>query len=191
MKTIPHTDGSDLIRLLVWIVADGTMVDERKYKPKSIKRRIQFKLSRPDKIEKLEALLTRMSVPFTKKESAKTGVNKLQPYVIRIYGSSARNFFELLNGAKRIPEWFSGLGAVDFMTVLETIADTDGHIRHKTVRWTTTSPDDVKTITSLCINQGVEVEHKICLGASGFKKDCKPQYRVTIWHDIRPEVVKS
>lgn len=167
-----------MIRLLVWVVSDGTMVDGRKYDgPKSPKRRIQFKLSRPEKINRLKSLLRAMDIPFTFKTATRSGVNRLQPYYIRIYGDWGRRIFDTLLGVKEYPDWFLGLSAHQCLIVLDTLTHTDGGWLWRKIRWTTTNPRDAANISELCKRHGIVVEIRIREKASGFANG-KIQYHV-------------
>jgi len=159
------------------------MVDDRKYLPNSNKRRIQFKLSRPEKIEGLQTLLRRMGMPYTLREATMGGVNKLQPYYIRIYGDAGRMIFESLEGIKRFPDWFLMLDSRQLGILIATIAETDGSKLWNRVLWVTTSRGDLEVIGKLCLIHGVPFKFKSREGASGFKKDCKTQYRATIGNE--------
>lgn len=183
MPTVSSSTGKvtdDFLRLIVWVVCDGTMVDDRKYLPNSNKRRIQFKLSRPEKIEGLQTILRRMGMPYTIKEATMGGVNKLQPYYIRIYGDAGRMIFESLEGIKQFPGWFFLLDTRQLGIVIATIAETDGSKRWHKVHWTTTSRSDLETIGKLCLIHGVPFKFREKEGGSGFKLDCKTQYRATM-----------
>ena len=176
MKTL----SKNWLKLVVWVVADGTMVDERKYKPNSIKRRIQFHLSRKEKIKKLTKLLSEMKIPFTNKKTEKTGVNIMQPYTIRIYGESARRIFSILDGKKSFPSNFALLGRGQLQTVLDTLVDTDASKPHRKTIWRTTSKSDSDVITEACNNHDIDVKISQKDHASGFKRDCKRQYLLNI-----------
>ncbi len=83
----------DYLKLLTWVVCDGCM-----FSSSQNKKRIQFKLSKQRKIKNLKGLLDKMKIPYTFKKATKSGLNKLQPYMIRIYGKEARKIFKLFNG---------------------------------------------------------------------------------------------
>ncbi len=180
-----------MLRLLVWVVCDGTIVDESKYRPGSNKRRIQFKLSRPDKLEGLQALLTKMGVQYTFKPATMSPTNKLQPYYIRIYGETARLVFELLNSRKEFPEWFGGLELRRSLAVLQTLAETDGSWRWWKIAWSTTSKKDVLTIAEMCKTNGFEIVWREKEHGSGFKFDCKTQYLVRIGFGVTGKRTKN
>ena len=176
MKTL----SKNWLKVIVWTVADGTIVDERKYTPNSIKRRIQFHLSRTEKIRKLTKLLSDMKIPFTNTKTEKTGVNVLQPYTIRIYGESARKIFNILDGKKRFPSSFALLSRGKLQVVLDTLADTDASRPHRKTMWRTTSKSDADVISAACETHEIDVKVKVRDHASGFKKDCKRQYWLNI-----------
>lgn len=85
----------DEVRLLVWAVSNSTYV----LGPGN-KRRVQWKLSKQRKIERLESLLLRMGLKYTKRPAAMTGINKLQPYYICCYGDEARAVMKLTGEVK-------------------------------------------------------------------------------------------
>lgn len=171
----------DLLRLLVWIVADATLVDHRKYDgEKSVKRRVQFKLSRPEKIRGLCELLDRLKMPYTCKPCKRTGVNVLEPWYIRIYGDSSRLLFGLLEDVKEFPWWFTEMDAKQFGIVLETLGHTDATVRGLKLYWNTTSENDMKVVKWLSNGHGHSFEVSPLEHGSGFKHDCKLQYQVKV-----------
>lgn len=175
-----------ILKVLVWIVCDGTMVDGAKYGKKDSKR-IQFKLSRPEKIERLTKLLEECEIPYTKKPATMSATNKLLPYMIRIYGEEAKILWAILHGKKRFPLWFMRLDSETCKEVLYCLEKTDGGRVNKRILWTTTSLHDVLIIFSMCTLNNVEVSVKAYDNASGFKRDCKRQYKVNIRYDSRGE----
>lgn len=172
----------DWIRLLTWVVCDGTMVDCRKYdSPTTPKRRVQFKLSRPEKIFALEELLNRMGIHYTKRMATMSGVNRLQPWCIRIYGNAGRSIFAALP-IKQLPEIFLTFNNEQLGVLIEAILQTDGCLSRSGLHcnWTTTSLSDAEIVMELCNKHNIVVSMRHYDGASGFKKDCKRQYRVNI-----------
>lgn len=117
----------DLLKLLVWIVCDATLVSDKN--PNSIKKRVQFKLSKERKITELKTLLDKLDMPYTFREATMSKSNKLQPYYIRIYGDTARYLFTLLNDRKQFPEWFRNLSKRQVNIVYETLGITDGRFQ--------------------------------------------------------------
>jgi hypothetical protein len=170
---------NDFVKLLVWTVMDGTIIDERKYNPKSNKRRVQFKLSRPEKIEKLISLLGKLKMPYTIKECAKTGVNKLQPYYIRIYGDAARDIFSELENIKTFPDSFLSLPINTKKEILKTILDTDGSKKGRKVYWVSSDKNNARVVKGICDELGETFEYK-GERKSGFTSNTNPVYVFSI-----------
>ena len=160
----------DYLRLIVNIVCDATLVDNRKYNPKSKKRRVQFKLSKQRKIDHLEDVLTKLNLPYSKKECKKTGINILQPYYIRIYGEPAREIFATLNDKKKFPDFFRLLSRRQMQVVFDELCITDGSIQDKGLVLTTTSKEDAELLLSCFVNNGFIAKFKKnSAHKSGFK----------------------
>lgn len=165
----------DELKLLTWIIMDGTIVDEKKCHPSSNKIRIQFKLSKKKKINNLLKLLKNIDVKHTFRKATKSGLNILQPYYIRIYGDDARKFYKLLDYKKEIPQSWRNLNYKQTEAVLKTITRTDGSKVNSKYIWKTVNKRDLDMIEFLCITQGFvykEIKHKL---TSGFKNS-KKQY---------------
>lgn len=170
LKSIPLTGlcnnvdydmSDDMIRLITWIVMDGSIVDNRKYISNSTKRRIQFKLSKTRKIDAIKDLLERMNIPHTIAMATMSGINKLQPYMIRIYGDWGRELFSLFeNGKKQLPDYFRNLSKKQVKIVLDTILETDGSIHDGAISWTTILKSDVDIIQEMCIKNGFAINVK-------------------------------
>lgn len=145
----------NMLRLLVWVIMDGTMVDYSKYTPNSKKKRIQFKLSKQRKIDSLCKLLDDMGYPYTIKEATKCGENKLQPYYIRIYSDWARTIWNALDGKKEIPSEWRNLSLGQSIVFFETLSVTDGtiveHNGNNPLSWTTTSKHDLDVVQEICV----------------------------------------
>jgi hypothetical protein len=166
---------------------DGTLVDHSKYIPNSIKRRIQFKLSRTDKIETLVKLLEDMEMDFTFAPATKSEVNILQPYYIRIYGDSARKIFDYLSGVKSFPPSWCKLSKPDLLDVLHSIKDTDGTTPHNRTYWSSTDIHNINVIKAAGQRHHIEIrEHKSDSRRSGFVLDGKQQFVVSF--DMRREL---
>ena len=168
------------LRLLTWVVCDGSLVDCRKYgknPDKCSKVRVQFKLSKERKLEELQRLLKEMGVPYTIQESKKSGANILQPYIIRIYGSYAKDIFNKLNYTKKFPAYFKDLSKEKAKVFYDTLKITDGHYRFGYLEVCTINKDDKDIIFELFMKHGyiVSCNNKINIG---FKKSLI--YRVKI-----------
>ena len=161
----------DMLSLITWIVCDGTLVDAHKNKPEyAPKIRVQFKLSRLDKMQCLENLLNKMNIAYTKKEATKDKNNKLQPYLIRIYSDMARKLYDIFGGVKVFPESFRNLDEHQLDVVLNSILSTDGSKQEQRIFWYTNNQRNIDIIQEACVKNGyafsVRSENK-----SGFKKD--------------------
>jgi hypothetical protein len=173
-----------MIELITCIVMDATIVDHSKYNPTHTKKRIQFKISKPEKIEYIKSVLERCNIPYTFKEATKGGINKLQPYYIRIYGDYARDLYKELEGVKELPIWFSNIHEENFKSFLHALERTDGHkVNSNTIEWTTTNKSDVDVVQMMCILNGWNCTFKEKINASGFD-NAKLQYHVRISENI-------
>jgi hypothetical protein len=180
----PFAGINPFVEILTAIVMDATLVDHAKYNENHTKKRIQFKLSKPEKIEYIKSILDKNQIKYTFKEATKGGVNVLQPYYIRIYGDYARDLFAMLDGAKQLPKYFGKLTGYNFQNLINTIEQTDGHQSNEnTITWNTTSKNDVDVVQEACVLNGYHFNYKIRENASGFANG-KTQYRCTISKDI-------
>ena len=171
---------ADWVELLTAVVMDATLVDNRKYNPNSTKRRVQFKMSNLKKIEYIKKLLDRCQVPYTVKEGTMSGINKLQPYMVRIYGNAARDIFEKLDNIKQLPNSFAWLSGDSFEAMLRAIQNTDGSVCSRNAfEWRSISKHNVDIVQAACTLNGKGVTYNLKDNASGFKNG-KPQYIVRI-----------
>lgn len=175
---------NDLIELITCIVMDATIVDHSKYNPTHTKKRIQFKISKPEKIEYIKSVLERCNIPYTFKEATKSGLNKLQPYYIRVYGDYARDLYNQLEGIKQFPKWFVNLHGENFISFLNALEKTDGYkANSNTIEWTTTNKSDVDVVQMMCVLNGWNCTFKEKINGSGFSNG-KLQYHVRISEGI-------
>ena len=175
---------NELIELITCIVMDATIVDHSKYNPKDRKKRIQFKISKPEKIEYIKSVLERCNIPYTFKEATKSGLNKLQPYYIRIYGDYARDLYDKLEGIKQLPKWFIDIHGENFKCFLHALEKTDGHkANSNTMEWTTTNKSDADLVQMICVLNGWNCTFKEKINGSGFSNG-KLQYHVRISEGI-------
>ena len=165
------------LRLITWTIMDGCLV--RRYNKTNNCENIhhlQFKLSKRRKINYLRGLLIKMKVPFTYRFCKKSGLNKLQPYYIRIYGDSARECYKYLEGKKEFPESFLDLTKKQFKIILSMIAITDGCKSYSKYVWTTTSEKDFRLIATLCSIHSIKhiiYNHKLSSGFINARKQYK------------------
>jgi len=170
------------IRILTWIIMDGTIIDYSKYNNKSKKVTIQFKLSKELKIERLKSLLNSLDVPFTYKKAIMSGVNKLQPYYIRIYGDEARRLFYLLDKIKQIPSSWRDMNNHQLNIFLEELLNTDGSKCFNHISWTSINKNNVDIIQECCIKNNISFSYSEKTNASGFPNG-KLQYHCKIFNN--------
>jgi len=173
----------DMLKLLTWVVCDGTIVNNSKYQPNSKKIRIQFKLSKERKIKSLKGLLNKLNIPFTYKLCKKTGINKLQPYYIRIYGDYSKEIYRLLKGIKQFPSEFRNLNKKQLLVVLSTLSITDGSKHYSKFQWTTINKNDVDIIQEACIKNELIFAYTLKNKKSGFKNG-KQQYHCKYYNSL-------
>lgn len=146
------------IRLLTWVVTDGCLVNDKRL-PNKV--RIQFKLSKPRKIEALKELLDEMGIKYSYKLCKKTGLNKLQPYYIRIYGEPARVIRDMLNNKKQFPIEFKNLTGEHFKAFISTIIITDGCQKEARNYFYSINQHDIDILQEACIKNGYATKVKI------------------------------
>jgi len=181
----------DMLRFVVNFIMDGCLVLDSKYNPKSKKVRLQFKISKQRKIDRLIDILDRLEVNHTLRECKKTGVNILQPYYIRIYGDAAKDMASILGHKKEMPTWFKELSKRQVEIVLDEIEQTDGHKHDGGIAWTTTSVNDANIIQEICHLNGI-VANRVLKDSShsGFKNG-KQQYHLRINKEVPMPTKKS
>lgn len=168
------------IKLLTWVIMDATIIDYNKRNPNSQKCTIQWKLSRNRKILALEQLLNNMEIPYTKQVCKKYGLNKLQPYYIRIYSDSARKIYNLLNKEKTIPKEWKNFSRKQLETFLDVLKITDGsECENNKCTWTTVDKNAVDVIQEACIKNGIAFTYNNINCKSGFDNG-KIQYSCRI-----------
>ena len=140
------------IRLLTWVIMDGTIVHDKKY---STKKRVQFHISKERKIITIKQLLSDMNIPFSFRLGKKQE-NKLQDVYINIYSIYAREICYRLNNQKKIPFDWTLFSNKQFFIFLSTLSDTDGHKRKEMVNstsivWSTISENDRDIVSIMCL----------------------------------------
>lgn len=177
---LPYTD--DELRLLTWVIMDGTIVDCSKYDgANSIKKRIQFKLSRERKIKTLCQLLDTMKIPYTLKPTTMSAHNILQPYYIRIYSDWARKIWEMLDGNKQFPSDFINLNDKQIRIIIDTIGITDGTHRKNFIEWSSINKNNVDIIQTACILNNIPCRYKTKIGIIGGFKGRNTLYTTSIY----------
>ena len=175
-QKVLYTD--DEIRLITWIVCDATIRQEKC----GVKTRVQFKLSKERKIDRLKLLLDKMNINYTFRPCKKYGINKLGPYYIRFYSNDARKYWGILNGNKSFPKWFSQLDNEQAQVVIEELKNTDGNISFNHIELPTTNKNDADTLQLMCIFNNIPTKITTNIHPSGFD-NAKPQYRVSIYNN--------
>jgi hypothetical protein len=166
----------DWVRLLTWVVMDATIVTRQ-----IANRRIQFKLSKSRKIERLRGLLDRLDISYTVRPASMSDGNRLQPYYVCIYGDDARRIWDELGGIRQLPASWRSLDEHQVYAMLEEIAETDGGRHFAKISWRTTSLHDAETVQLACVLNGVPCVIREEEGRSGFAPTtCKTQYVVSI-----------
>lgn len=150
------------IRLITLIVADGTITK---------KPLIQIKASKPEKLKYIEKVLEENSIKYTKKPATMSGVNKLQPYVYRVYGDDARriidNYFP--DGVKDLPENFKSIDGELIDSFVEGLINTDGSSAEKRKYYYSKSKHDIDIVQQVLIMNGYSAKYKA--NKSGFKQN--------------------
>ncbi len=164
VKPLPVTD--DILRTLVWTVCDGTVVLREKYV-----HRIQFKLSKPRKIERLRAVLEAAEIPYTFKPATMSGLNKLQPFYIRIYGVWAAQIWALLGGHKLFDTRWRNVGKRQWDVILPELVHTDGSQVYNHVVLSTVDRESAENLQILSILSGAPCKIDERENRSGFGGD--------------------
>jgi hypothetical protein len=180
------------IRLLTWIIMDGTIVHDKKYLSK---KRIQFHLAKKRKIEELKKLLEEMNIPYTLRKGIKKE-NRLQDVYINIYGQYARDICIKLDNKKQIPKDWAFFSKSQLVIFLDTLIQTDGYLRknernQSTILWATITKNDIDIVSQMCIKNNYIFRYKEKINASGFKNG-KLQYQAKIQENkkVRGDFVK-
>lgn len=184
------------LRLLTWIIMDGTIVYGKDYNPNSEKVRIQFKLSRQDKISNLISLLDEMNLDYTFTPIGSPREGRQQPHYIRIYGKIAKKLSSLLNEEKKVPKNWRHLSRGQLNIFFDVLTKSDGSYHGNKIRWTTTEIDNINIIQEACLKNGISCKFSMIENGSGFTDNCKIQYRATINphgiqrnHDVKKEII--
>ena len=162
----------DYIRYYTWIITDGCLYESSE---NSVK--VQFKLSKQRKIKKLRQLLDKIGIKYTYRKATKSGLNKLQPYVIRIYGQYARDVRYYLGGIKEIPDSWRNLSKDQLKIFFDTILDTDGYDASYRTEWDTINRHNLDIIQEACVKNEFRTSISERKNNSGFANG-KIQYKM-------------
>lgn len=176
------------IKMIVWIVCDGTIVRSQT----GIKTRVQFHLSREDKIENLCKLLDDMNIEYSKC-ACKPIEGRKQAYFIRFYGDDARKFDSILNHKKEFPDIFMHLSKRQMFVVASELIKTDGRkVSGNKFEISTISKHDCDMMQALFTMHGGSCTVTVKDNSLGFNKNGKiyvlsvkvssvyPSYKISI-----------
>lgn len=183
LKLNDYKISDDELKLIVWTVCDSTIVLGKKYNPNSSKVRVQWHLSREDKIKNLTNLLDSMGISYTFRNATMESQHTVQPVYITVYGEDAKYIVSLLDieDNKEFPFYFTKLSHRQAHIVIDELTKTDGRIISSIkYNWMTTNLRDVNIIQQMCIINDIACTYVLKPNASGYKDNCKMQYSVTI-----------
>lgn len=167
---------SDELRFIVQIVMDGTLV-----KRSDNNFRIQFKLSKSRKIERLKTILHNLNINYTLREATRSEHNILVPYYICIYSTAAKYYFnKYFKNGKTFPDFFKYLNKEQLMVVIDEISNTDGSSYPSYISLSGVDKNNINIIQEACIYNNIDTHFSERINAGGFKNS-KPQYRLTIF----------
>jgi hypothetical protein len=168
----------DNLRLMTWVVTDGTTLLNHKEKKNY---RVQFKLSKPRKIEALTELLNRMEVPYTIRDCKQEAGQTMQPKCIRIYSKWAKTLVECvgLGREKGFPEWVKYLSKRQLDIVMDTLAITDGCIVENSLQFSSSNKNNIDLIHFAATINGYQAWYKEETARPGYKQT-KPLYKLNI-----------
>ncbi len=148
----------DLLRVLVWTCMDGTIAGHRK---SDRSYRIQFKLSKERKIQRLSEILTSWGASFTVREQKKAGANILTPYYIRFYADWSREIVKYVGREKNLPDFFLQLSRRQVEIVLRELVETDGTQILNTIRWSSANKQHVDVMQAMLTQNSYRMWYKV------------------------------
>lgn len=172
-----------IIKLLTWIVCDGTLVN---YKTKSgdiLTKRIQFKLSKKEKIENIKKLLESLNIKYTLRPCKKEKIQKIQPYYICIYTKEARKITKYFNNTeKQFPTSFMYLNKNQVSFLIEGLLETDAsEDKSGGVTLNSINRKDLDILQYIFVNNNIDSVVSKTNNKSGFPNG-KVQYRLRFWY---------
>lgn len=144
-----------IIKLIVWVVGDATLIGNNESS-----KSIQFKLSRPEKISRLESLLKELKIDYKKSKASKSGENKKQPYYLRITGQPAESIYKILDGEKEYPEFLRKCDKDQIRIFIEELKYVDGSEIDNGILLTSSVKDDIDKVQELCTLHGIISHYK-------------------------------
>ncbi|WNV47399.1 hypothetical protein ENKO_296 [Klebsiella phage fENko-Kae01] len=166
-------ESDDWIYLLQFVIADGCLVKGETPN----KKRIQFKLAKPKKIEKLKSILEKLSISYTIQECKKSKSNILTPYYIRIYGDDARTIWDKLSGIKTPPDEWKFMNKSQMTVWINAIHDSDGYKEINNSYLTTIDKNFVNIFQHACVTNNIACKYSELVPTSGFRNG-KLQYKI-------------
>lgn len=116
-----NIDRLALLTIFDWTLAYANDNPKKEYRFK----RIQFKISKPEKIEYIENELNELWIKYTKTKWTTSWWNVLQPYMIRVHWDCAREVNDLIWRKKEIPIKRYNINEESKKIVLDIVANTD------------------------------------------------------------------
>lgn len=161
----------NIIRLLIWTIADGTIVYENCTKVDGTKyqrfKRIQWHLKRKDKINNLKKLLNEMHIHYTITKD----YNKEDCIYIKIFTHNADCILPYLNKTKDFPDFFRYLSKRQFQIVLTTLLQTDGYQYDNYIGVSFINESNIDILQELAFRCGYFCKKKIKVNKYGYKKN--------------------
>lgn len=170
----------DVLKMIVWIVCDGAIVDYRKYTADSVKRRVQFHLSNERKISDLRSLMDRLHIKYTITAGEKRA-DRNQSYMLRFYGDDARYYCDdILCSVKHFPLFFRHLNRRQALIVLDELVKTDATQKSNvSILWSCVDKNDVDIIQEMCILNNISCSTILRDNSCGYnKKGCIYEVRI-------------
>lgn len=169
--TTDYAISDDILRLLVWIVTDGTVVYEKYTTKKGISyekfKRIQWHLKKKDKIKNLQALLNNLNIHYT----ITPDYTKADTVYIKVFTHNADSFISYVNKTKDFPQFFRYLSRRQANIILETLLKTDGFMSGNDIQVAFIKEKNIDLLQELFFKAGYIVEKRIKSNSKGFNKN--------------------
>jgi hypothetical protein len=143
---------NDEIRLIVWLITDGTI----EFKNKETERcQIRWHLKKERKISRLSNLLDRLNIKYSK-NLQKSGTTKINILSDNHYKDKLLEWC-LLNRTKQIPLFLRDMSFEQFNAFIEEYANTDGNygtFSDRVVQISTSKKNEADLIQEICHTNG-------------------------------------
>lgn len=170
-NTVDYNIDDNILKLLVWIITDGTVVYEKYTTKRGISyekfKRIQWHLKRKDKIENLQGLLNILNIHYT----ITPDYTKANTVYIKIFTHNADLVISHINKNKDFPQFFKYLSKRQADIVLETLLKTDGSMIGKCIEVAFIKENNIDILQELFFRTGYVVEKRIKSNKYGFNKN--------------------